>query len=61
MSVDNNFPGAHQAGGGGCRGQGVRIPTPEMTRGFLIQLVFFPKKTLWFIGVEVKHETKLKN
>ena len=31
-------------------------PTPEMTCGFLIQLVFC-KKTMWFIGVEVEQET----
>ena len=37
----------------------MRIPPvpPEMTSGFLIQLVFCPKKTMWFIGVEVEHET----
>ena len=42
---------------GGSRGrvQGVRTP-PEMTCGFLIQLVFCKKK-LWFIGVEVEQET----
>ena len=36
---------------GGSRGrvQGVRTPPPEMTCGFLIQLVFC-KKTMWFIG-----------
>ena len=28
-----------------------------MTCGFLIQLVFCPKKTMWFIGVEVAQET----
>ena len=33
--------------------QGVR----EMTWGFLIQLVFCKKKTMWFIGVEVEQET----
>ena len=32
-------------------------PPPEMTRGFLIQLVFCKKKTMWFIGVEVEQET----
>ena len=38
--------------GGGC---GECTP-----RGFLIQLVFCKKiKSLWFIGVEVKHETSL--
>ena len=46
---------------GGSRGrvQGVRTPPPpEMTCGFLIQLVFCKKKkTMWFIGVEVKQET----
>ena len=40
---------------GGSRGrvQGVRTP-PEMTCGFLIQLVFC--QTMWFIGVEVEQE-----
>ena len=45
---------------GGSRGrvQGVRtLPPPEMTCGFLIQLVFCKKKTMWFIGVEVEQET----
>ena len=41
---------------GGSRGsvQGVRTPPPppEMTCGFLIQLVFGKKNTMWFIGVE---------
>ena len=34
-------------------------PPPEMTCGFLIQLVFYKnkKKTMWFIGVEVEQET----
>ena len=37
-------------------------PPPEMTCGFLIQLVLCQKKkTLCFIGAEVKHETRLKN
>ena len=42
--------------GGGCRGC---APSPEITRGFLIQLVFCKKKkkTMWFIGVEVEQET----
>ena len=35
----------------------MRTPPPEMTRGFLIQLVFCQKKTMWFIGVEVEQET----
>ena len=46
---------------GGSRGrvQGVRIPPPpEMTCGFLIQLVFCKKKTMRFIGVEVEQETR---
>ena len=34
----------------------MRTP-PEMTCGFLIQLVFCKKKTMWFIGVEVEQET----
>ena len=39
---------------------GVRThppPPPEITCGFLIQLVFRKKKTMWFIGVEVEQET----
>ena len=40
--------------GGGCRGC---APPSEMNRGFLIQLVFCQKKTLWFVGVEVEQET----
>ena len=40
--------------GGGCRGC---APPPGMTCGFLIQLVFCQKKTMWFIGVEVEQET----
>ena len=44
---------------GGSRGrvQGVCTPPLEMTCGFLIQLVFCKKKTMWFIGVEVEQET----
>ena len=45
---------------GGSRGrvQAVRTPPPpEMTCGFLIQLVFCQKKTMWFIGVEVEQQT----
>ena len=41
---------------GGCRGC-APPPPPEMTCGFLIQLVFCKKKTMWFIGVEVEQET----
>ena len=34
------------------------LPTPEMTFGFLIHLVFCKKKkSMWFIGVEVEQET----
>ena len=36
---------------------GAHPPPPEMTCGFLIQLVFCKKKTMWFIGVEVEQET----
>ena len=47
------YPGADL--GGGCRGC---APLPEMTCGFLIQLVFCKKKhTMWFIGFEVGQET----
>ena len=37
----------------------MRTPPPEMTCGFLIQLVLCQKKkkTMWFIGVEVEQET----
>ena len=47
---------------GGSRGrvQGVHTPSPppEMTCGFLIQLVFFQKKkTVWLIGVVIEQET----
>ena len=35
----------------------MHTPRPEMTCGFLIQLVFCTKKTMWFIGVEVEQET----
>ena len=50
-----NVPSVYR---GGSRGRvpGVRTP-PEMTCGFLIQLVFCPKKnTMWFIGVEIEQE-----
>ena len=40
--------------GGGCKGCATP-PPPEMTYGFLIQLVFCKKN--WFIGVEVGQET----
>ena len=58
MSQKNVFAEGVVKNRGGSRGrvQGVRTPPPpEMTCGFLIQLVF--KKTLWFIGVEVEQET----
>ena len=43
--------------GGGCRGCRGCDPPPEMTCGFLIQLVFCKKKkTMWFVGVEVEQE-----
>ena len=32
-------------------------PLPEMTCGFLIQLVLCKKKKKWFIAVEVEQET----
>ena len=50
----SHIPGADL--GGGCRGC---APPREMTRGFLIQLVFCKKqkKTMWFIGDEVEQET----
>ena len=35
----------------------MRTPPPEMTCGFLIQLVLCKKKTMWFVGVEVEQET----
>ena len=41
--------------GGGCRG--CAPPSPEMSCGFLIQLVFCKQKTMWFTGVEVEQET----
>ena len=33
----------------------MRTP-PEMTCGFLMQLVFRKKKTMWLIGIEVEQE-----
>ena len=40
-----------------CAG-GAHPPPPEMTCGFLIQLVFCPPPPkMWFIGVEVEQET----
>ena len=42
--------------GAGCRGCTPPAPS-DMTCGFLIQLVFCKKKTMWFIGVEVEQET----
>ena len=43
-------------GGSKGRVQWVRTP-PEITCDFLIQLVFYKKKTMWVIGVEVEQET----
>ena len=44
--------------GGGCGGAPPPPPPPpETICGFLIQLVFCKKKTMWFIGVEVEQET----
>ena len=46
--------------GGGGRGGATPPPPPplrEMTCRFLIQLVFWKKKTMWFIGVEEEQET----
>ena len=42
--------------GEGAGGAHPPPPPPEMTCGFLIQLVFCKKKTMWFIGVEVEQE-----
>ena len=42
---------------GRIKGEGAGGAPPEMTRGFLIQLVFCQKKTMWLIGVEVEQET----
>ena len=47
--------------GGGCRGCAPPPPPPEMTGSLLIQLVFCKKKKVWFAGVEVEQETRLKN
>ena len=44
---------------GGCRGCAPPPSPPppsEITCGFLIQLVFWQKKTVWFIGAEVEQE-----
>ena len=46
---------------GGSRGRVQEVhtlPPPKMSCGFLIQLVFC-KKTMYLIGVEIKHETRL--
>ena len=58
LALTLGYPGADL--GGGCRGCAPHPPPPEMTCGFLIQLVFCKKKnkkTMWFIGVEVEQET----
>ena len=41
--------------------KGPPAPSPKMTSTFLIQLEFYKKIYFWFIGVEVKHGTTLKN
>ena len=56
-SAENQQKKSSLRGGSRGRVQGVRTP-PEMTCGFLIQLVFSKKKkTMWLIGVEVEQET----
>ena len=55
LAVSNSLASGADLGGG-CRGC-APPPPPEMTCGFLIQLVFCKKKTMWFIGVEVEQET----
>ena len=59
LSCPNNSPSSPGANlGGRCRGCAPPSPPPEMTCGFLIQLVFCEKKkTMWFVGVEVEQET----
>ena len=52
VNIEIHFPGADL--GEGCRGCASH---PEITCGFLIQLVFCKKKTMWFIGVKVEQET----
>ena len=54
--VRNQLFGVRYEGGSRGRVQGGAHP-PEITCGFLIQLVFCKKKNLWFIGVEVEQET----
>ena len=56
QSLVCHFHGQNSRGGSRGRVQGVHTP-PEITCGFLIQLVFCKKKTMWFIGVEVEQET----
>ena len=52
----------HLRGGFTGRVEGFAHPRSKMTCGFLIQLVFCEKrKNWWFIGAEVKHETRLEN
>ena len=50
----NRFRGGSR---GRVQGGAHPPPPPEMTCGFLIQLVFCQKKTMWFIVVEVEQET----
>ena len=58
----NNLCGSHLQSQtrGQIQGEGAGgAHPPEMTYGFLIQLLFCEKKkkTMWFIGVEVEQET----
>ena len=48
--IESGLPPRQRRGGSRGRVQGVCTPPPEMTCGFLIQLVFCQKKTMWFIG-----------
>ena len=54
-SSSHAAPNAGADLGRGCRG--AHPLPPEMTCGFLIQLLFWKKKTMWFIGVEEEQET----
>ena len=56
LKIKRNNGNAGADLGGGCRGC-APPPPPEMTCGFLIQMIFCKKKKMWFIGVEVEQET----
>ena len=47
----------HRGSRGRSRGRVQGVRPPEMTCGFLMQLVLCKKKKMWFIGVEVEQET----